>query len=353
MALGELQIGLLALGAAAVAGVLAYNRWQERRFRREAERAFDAQPADALLAAEPAGRRVEPTLTAVAPAGPEPAAPLPASPEFDPGFECLVRLDAGEPVAAAEFARSAAERLGAIEGRIRWYAWSGGEGAGWLPLDEAGSRECRSFAGILQLANRSGPVSPDEAQALAAGVAALGDRYLGVAQLPEIPDLAEKAAALDRFCAGVDVQIGVNLVSRKSEGMPGSKLRGLAEAAGLTLREDGLFHALDETGETRYTMGNLEPARFAAQEMKTLVTRAVSFSLDVPRVADAVACFDAMLAVARKLGEVLDARLVDDKRQELTERSLDVIRRTIEQYQAQMRLHGVEPGSPGACRLFS
>src|ERR1044071_5872451 len=52
----DLQIGLLVIGAAAVAGVLIYNRVQERATRRKAERAFGSQHADVLLDA-PSERR--------------------------------------------------------------------------------------------------------------------------------------------------------------------------------------------------------------------------------------------------------------------------------------------------------
>jgi len=44
--MSDLQIGLLAVGALVVVGVLAYNGYQERRARRAAERAF-ALPGEA------------------------------------------------------------------------------------------------------------------------------------------------------------------------------------------------------------------------------------------------------------------------------------------------------------------
>src|ERR1044071_4558272 len=76
----DLQIGLLVIGAAAVAGVLIYNRVQERATRRKAERAFGSQHADVLLDA-PSERR-EPKLgpakdpeTTVATTPPPPADP--------------------------------------------------------------------------------------------------------------------------------------------------------------------------------------------------------------------------------------------------------------------------------------
>ena len=45
----ELQMGLIGLGAIAVVGVVAYNKWQEVRQRRQAEQALKASHPDVLL----------------------------------------------------------------------------------------------------------------------------------------------------------------------------------------------------------------------------------------------------------------------------------------------------------------
>ena len=45
----ELQMGLIGLGATAVIGVLAYNKWQEYRHRKLAEAVLKPQHDDVLL----------------------------------------------------------------------------------------------------------------------------------------------------------------------------------------------------------------------------------------------------------------------------------------------------------------
>ncbi len=47
--MSELQIGLLVVGAVIVAAVFLYNKWQERRYRREAEAGFASQREDVLM----------------------------------------------------------------------------------------------------------------------------------------------------------------------------------------------------------------------------------------------------------------------------------------------------------------
>src|SRR5512139_3713841 len=64
--MSDLQIGLLVVGVAVVAAVLVFNWIQERRFRKQADAAFQAPVADALM--QPGGaprdthERVEPGL---------------------------------------------------------------------------------------------------------------------------------------------------------------------------------------------------------------------------------------------------------------------------------------------------
>ena len=65
----ELQFGLIGLGVLAVAGVLIFNFWQERRARKHAEQAFRSTHHDVLLdeQGEPSippapGGRMEPGL---------------------------------------------------------------------------------------------------------------------------------------------------------------------------------------------------------------------------------------------------------------------------------------------------
>ncbi len=69
----------------------------------------------------------------------------------------------------------------------------------------------------------------------------LADELLAVADMPA-SRLLDQAAEIDRFCAAVDLEIGVNLVSRGTP-FSGTKIRALAEAAGMVLGDDGGVHA--------------------------------------------------------------------------------------------------------------
>ena len=47
----------------------------------------------------------------------------------------------------------------------------------------------------------------------------------------------------------MDVLIGVNVISKDGDAFAGTKLRGLAEAAGMKLMPDGMFHYFDDNGD--------------------------------------------------------------------------------------------------------
>jgi len=88
--MSELQLSLIGAGIALVAAVFAYNKWQERKHRKLAERVFRSDHPDVLLGRPQAGEqagpeRIEPALqraaqdeTAEPAIGAAPAAEAPA-----------------------------------------------------------------------------------------------------------------------------------------------------------------------------------------------------------------------------------------------------------------------------------
>ena len=90
----DLQLGLVLIGAGAVAAVVIYNRLQERGARRAVERAFGAPRGDVLLG----DGRVEPALGRVP--TPAPVPQVDALPDERVDYVMLLRMPAGMPSAA-------------------------------------------------------------------------------------------------------------------------------------------------------------------------------------------------------------------------------------------------------------
>lgn len=368
----DLQVSLLALGALAVAGVFAYNKWQERKARRNAEEAFRSDHTDVLLdpqAAEPKlDERLEPVMEPAsqgtadldeevsAPPGAVPREPLSISPEpplpvVDPVIDCVVRLEAAEAVAAPVLWQAQLELLRQLTKPVLWLGLNELRGQ-WDVLSRHSAGTYRRLCVALQLADRRGPLSEVELSLFIDGLRQLSDRFLAVAEFPDAAAALARAKELDAFCAAVDVQIGINIVSNDAAGFAGTKLRGVAEAAGFALQDDGAFHLVDEVGHTHFTLNNLEPALFAAEEMRALTTHGITLSLDVPRVANGSAAFNRMILTANKIATGLHGAIVDDNRAPLSEQALQVIRGKIAEFQQSMEQRGIAAGGTLASRLF-
>jgi hypothetical protein len=373
--MSDLQLSLIGLGIALVGGVFAYNKWQERKHRKLAERVFRRDHPDVLLggrrddAAEAAeGERIEPAVQAVpvdaagnpmagdpmegeAPADPRNPPAAPPLELADPAIDCVVRFESAELIAGAYFWQAQEQAMGKLARPLTWCGVNERSGA-WERLAADGTGDYRRLCAALQLADRRGPLSDAELTVFLNGAQRLADAFLAVSEVPARNDVLARAAEIDRFCAGVDIQIGVNVVAAGAP-FSGTKLRGLAEAAGMTLREDGTFRATDEAGATLFTLSNLEAVPFAADGMKTLSTHGVTFMLDVPRVADGLRAFDRMIALARQFAGGLGGTLVDDNRVALADSALDVIHDKIVEIEQRMASQGLVAGGTQALRLFS
>lgn len=362
MAISELQMSLIGAGIAAVVGVVVYNKWQEGRHRRQAEKAFRSEHPDVLLEpgiGEPSidGDEAfgEPVGSVGARAVSETSGrrnlPLDTDQLASPA-DCMVRIECIEPLSASRLWASQANHLQGISKPLQWFGFDD-ERNQWLRLDRHSASAYHWFAAVMQLVDRSGPIAAADLDRFLNGVHRVCDELMSVpASMPVRVETLTRAAELDAFCASVDVQIGLNVVAGE-EAFPGTKLRAFAEAQGWILREDGAYHAEDADGNCVFTMTNLEPAVFVASELKDLQTRGITLLLDVPRTPLGPQTFDRMLASARKMAESLRGEVVDDNRTAFGESQAQLVRSQIEQFQQRMAESGIPAGGELARRLFS
>jgi len=412
----SLQIGLIIGGVVLVVGVLIYNWVQERRVRRRVAAASrKKQHGDGPAPGPGGGARVEPTLAAAAgdgdarrgasslapgtvganAAGPipedddeaddwvppvdfapeqradAPAAPAagtapppaaaPASaaalaaaagdrlPQPDPDIECVITLQPVRPVAAGALAAGMHARVGKP---LRWFGRAGA-GAPWQLLKSDTAGEWGELVACLLLADRAGAATrplidrfirlvTEQASALPAAFVA-----------PDPEAEVARAEALDRMCADLDVQIGLTVLKTGPATIAGTRLRGVAEAAGFRLTDSGRFEWVqDDAGAVLYTLQNYRTEPFTADSLRLSSTPGVVFILDVPRVADPVRVFDQMKLAAKRMTQTLDAALVDDNRRPLDDAALAAIRQQVHATAAALKAIRIEPGSPRALALF-
>jgi len=408
MVVNELQLALIGLGAAAVIGVWGYNKWQERKHFKLAEKVFKGQQPDVLMdddpdatlvdvpapamdapPAQPVGRvepvfaetreelvaeRIEPVIpaseaedeaplapsvTTRRPAAPiEPALPPKAEPPVlteapaelaDPGIEWVARIDCANAFATNEILaaqQSLAQHL------AKPLSWAGCHDISheWRPIGIGESGRFRRLRACLQLADRQGPVSDADLTTFEQGVQSLAQQFQAQMELPSREAIQEQAIALDDFCAGVDMQVAVHVVHAQGGEMRGSKLLGVAQASGLEWWPDGRFH--NPEPDSGVSLSNLGGAAFDRDGLSGQTTAGVTFWFDVPCAANGPAAFDRLVTLARQFATALEGALVDDQRNPLGEPMIAAIRKRIAELQQAMAAHQIPAGGRRAQRLF-
>jgi FtsZ-interacting cell division protein ZipA len=225
---------------------------------------------------------------------------------------------------------------------------------GWrmLTREEEGS----TFDTILcslQLVDRSGAVIRDALKRFQQAVADMAQTLGATVEWQGDSDALGYAVDLDRFCVDVDKLVGFHLVQGESGPFAGTKLRGLAEAGGMTLHADGVFYYETENGQRNYAMINQDGTPFSADSLRTAFVNGVTFQLDIPHVANCIEVFNQMVLSARKMAGTLGGQLVDANQKPLGELQIDKIRQELKTIHARMVARGITPGSLIAQRLFS
>jgi hypothetical protein len=406
--MSDLQIGLLLIGVLIVVGVLLFNWIQERRFRKQADAAFQAPLADALMrpGAVPreAGKRIEPALkepafdaararelvgvnephvsvdvdnrpqmnavpvpveeaavaerpapspSPVAPpvsaAPPRPTVAAPPAP-YDELIEYRVRIGS-DGVQASLFADvfNQARSLGKP---MRWTGLPVGA-AEWEDIQPWRDVRYQQVVVTMQLADRNGAVQEEQ-------LAALCDMLQSMAQVhglriacDDVVTALERAQAIDRFCVDVDVLIGLNVVARGEGTVNLTRIEQAAADTGMVLGVDGAFQLLDSRGEPLYGLCNHDAEPFSAEAVDGQTSQGVTLQFDVPRVPDGLKVFDGMVAFGRKLANEVGGILVDDNLRPLTDTGIEKIRTQLMHIYERMEARGVPSGSRRALRLFS
>ena len=394
----NLQLALIVAGVLLVIAVLIYNKVQERRVRRRIEAAF--RPS------EPA--RVEPTLRSVggddaaaavthragdlrtpthgAGASPEssfvppmdviahppleeatpalhehaPAAIAAASQpnEFDtrysgiqpdPDIESIVTLELAAPIAASALSAGFNARLGKP---LQWFGRRD-TGSPWQLVTADSPGVFVELVAAMLLADRNGAATRTQIENFQRFVAEIAGAIPAQVTGADVAAEANRAEMLDRLCADVDVQIGLTVVKPEPAAIPGTRLRGVAEASGFRLAPGGRFEYIHEdTGTVEYSLQNVRNEPFTADSLRMTTTPGVVFVLDVPRVADPTRTFDRMKLVAKRMATTLNAELVDDNRRVLDDAALSGIRAQVEAATLALKRVHIEPGSPRALALF-
>jgi FtsZ-interacting cell division protein ZipA len=401
--LSTLQLGLIVAGVLLVIGVIVYNQWQERRLKRQA-----ASAASADLRAARSPERVEPTLGAAtaSPVATDGIAAFRGDADFETAFEppvdvispsaeyvaddafadenvpvevttsaaqstlaptrtqsasrsapvpdheieCLILLQPAAPVPASAIGAGFGARIGKA---LRWFGRPDAR-SDWQRLTPDTPGHFGEIVACLLLADRNGAASRAQIDTFVRVVGDIAPALPAAFTPPDIGQEVARAESLDRLCAELDVQIGLTVRKPEPGSIAGTRLRGVAEAAGFRLAPGGRFElAHEETGAVLYTLQNLRPDPFTAESLRLTATSGVVFLLDVARTADPLRTFDQMKLAAKRMATTLGGELVDDNHRPLDDAAFAVIREQVDGAAEALRAVHIEPGSARALALFS
>lgn len=347
----------ISIGAVIVVGVIVYNKWQEHKARKSVARAFSSDHDDVLMRSDEP--RQEPSFELGGNGGDSGEADMhdnvpilhgtdPATPAaelaislVDPLIDCLIPL-----------ALEVAVRGDKILPILQTLRHVGNKPVHFIGLHVNGDWEPITHGGVytklqagVQMASRTTALNELEYSELVTRLRAVSDE---IGAEPEIPDMIEvmgEARTLHRFVAGHDAQLGVNLLSN---GAPWSiaTLIGALEKQGFDVRPDGRYIMPDGDGGQLFTLSTNVTLGADTTSRLTLL-------LDVPCVAPVRDGFGRMVACAKALVGRLDAIIVDDSDQPLTDEALGEINNQVLDFYLEMEAADIPAGSTRAMRLFS
>lgn len=395
--MSDLQISLIIIGIIIIIGVAIFNWVQQLRYRRKIESALDHKHKDVLLekpddSRETAGNklheRIEPQFdksfypqSDLASETHQPAVrfdnlkkttekkePRDHHPstresqteenhsladECNPYSNYIVDIKSDSVIPAHEL-NNLLHRKFDFKKPLSWF----GQKEPNSPWEEINTKTANhsgfiALKGCLLLADRAGPIREIDLSIFRDTVQEFAKQINAQTECPEIVPSHEQAVKLDKFCADVDVMIGVNIISKDEGAFIGTKIRGLAEASGFKLESDGIFRYSNEENHILFTLTNYESDPFIPENMKTITTHGITFLLDVPRVAQGEKVFDQMTHLARIFSNTLGGIMVDDNRVPLSENGLARSKQQLVSIQDRMKKNTIIPGSQNALRLFN
>ncbi|MDR0769785.1 MAG: hypothetical protein LBE75_01100 [Burkholderiales bacterium] len=360
--MSSLQAVLLVAAVALVLVVLIYNVIQMRAFK--SRLAASARRGTALPRSSEAPR--EPVLRTDAPAPTAPPAPREA-PDFM--AEAVLTLQLPDTVnvtseLAQQILKTPGKRVRLFwqpQGTVHWTSLqstadilsflgnSASDESSSTQPDETSPAPVHSLAFCLQLADRAQAVTPEQLDAFqkhVEGVASL----LSASYTPfDVALEAERAKALDKACAQLDLQIGLTLHGKVGP-LLGQQLLQAAQKLGLVLEKGALRYL--QNGHEVFRIESHEGSALTEERLRTPIQDPVML-LDVPQVRRPEQSFDEMLKLATQLAQALSAQLVDDRQRPVSEQGLALIRTEISKSTQALRDIGIDPGSPRALRLFT
>jgi cell division protein ZipA len=131
-----------------------------------------------------------------------------------------------------------------------------------------------------------------------------------------------------------DKIVSLFLLARDNHLINGAELLKATVSTGMEFGDMNIFHRMHESTELPlFSLANAaKPGHFERDEWNTFETSGVVLFLTLPGPEHALDSWDAMLATARRIGEILNADLLDDERNPFTRQREAQVREEMRDY---------------------
>lgn len=341
--MSDLKIALVALGTILILLVLLFNWWQDRRVRNTMKDKLPEAPADPLMSQLDTARR-EPTVRIAETLAQPKSEPAVLAEDIDATTEAVIDVQFPKAVAGDELMDLLRAYLRVETKPVRLFALSSQGEHHAYPHEE---ETYVSMQLAVLLANRKGPISEIDWSRLWMAAQNLAQQLDGTVDGPEQNEVIERAQQLDALCATLDAQVGLSL--RLPEPLPTSEVLQVAINAGF-MEYGKQLGWLASSGIPRFTL--LFDGKPALDLHSAQVSR-LDMLLDVPNSPKDENAFSRMATVGRDLAMRLEAELIDDHGQLLTDHFDEEIDRQLYEICEQLEAAGFKAGETRTLRVFS
>lgn len=147
--------------------------------------------------------------------------------------------------------------------------------------------------------------------------------------------------------APIERIVTVFVCAREGRSISGSELVVAAEKAGLEFGDRGIFHRMvtgkPELGPVFSMADMLKPGHFDMAQIESLSTAGLSLFMALPGPLPALDAWEAMLPTAERLAELLDASVLDEKRNALGRQGVAHIRDELRAWDRQHESGQIRP----------
>ena len=356
--MSNLTLALTVLAGLVLVGLGVHGAWASRLAERRQQATMEArhapvEPGFAEPQAGAEGREVSAPLSGSVSAGDGLRAKRLGA-RIDPLIDAIATLGLEAPVSGAQVLAHlpGSLRAGSKPFLIEGLSAASGQ---WEPI-ASGEHYGELQAGV-QLANRSGAINEIEYSEFVHTLQHFADALGAMVEFPDMLDVVARARELDAFAGQHDAQLAVHLHARSAAWsvgfvvqhasrhgfVPGAVAGRLVLPAG----EDSAPPVVMLSFDANAALAAL------ADDAQHSIVRDVTLSFDVPQTDPRSAPFVAWQASALALSLGMDAAIVDDQGQAISEAGFATIGDELDHLYASLHERDLAAGSLAARRLFS